>query len=234
MSTASTPDAACAPAEPRRAYLDLFLVSFVILFFELACIRWYGSTVVFMTFFTNVVLLACFLGMSVGCLAAARRIDLIRFVLPLSAFSLAAGYFTLWSYWHFGRLLIDVGGQGSPQQIFFGTEYRANDPGQFVVPIEIVAGFFFVLISLIFLGLGQVMGRAFNAIPNRVLAYTTNVAASLLGIIAFGILSLLHSPPAIWFGISAAIVLWFIPSRSMVQMFVGAGHRHHPGLRCRR
>jgi len=223
MSTASTPDAASAPAEPRRAYLDLFLVSFVILFFELACIRWYGSTVVFMTFFTNVVLLACFLGMSVGCLAAARRIDLIRFVLPLSAFSLAAGYFTLWSYWHFGRLLIDVGGQGSPQQIFFGTEYRANDPGQFVVPIEIVAGFFFVLISLIFLGLGQVMGRAFNAIPNRVLAYTTNVAASLLGIIAFGILSLLHSPPAIWFGISAAIVLWFIPSRSMVQMLSALG-----------
>ncbi len=223
MSSASTPGPVSAPAEPRRAYLDLFLVSFVILFFELACIRWYGSTVVFMTFFTNVVLLACFLGMSVGCLAAARRIDLIRFVLPLSAFSLAAGYFTLWSYWHFGRLLIDVGGQGSPQQIFFGTEYRANDPGQFVVPIEIVAGFFFVLISLILHGLGQVMCRAFNAIPNRVLAYTTNVAASLLGIVAFGILSLLHSPPAIWFGISAAIVLWFIPSRSMVQMLSALG-----------
>ena len=184
MSTVSTPDPVSAPAEPRRAYLDLFLVSFVILFFELACIRWFGSTVVFMTFFTNVVLLACFLGMSVGCLAAARRIDLIRFVLPLSAFSLAASYFTLWSYWHFGRLAIDVGGQGSPQQIFFGTEYRANDPGQFVVPIEIVAGFFFVLMSLIFLGLGQVMGRGVQRDSQPGLA-TTNVAASLIGIIAF-------------------------------------------------
>ena len=223
MSTVSTPDPVSAPAEPRRAYLDLFLVSFVILFFELACIRWFGSTVVFMTFFTNVVLLACFLGMSVGCLAAARRIDFIGFVLPLTAFSLAAGYFTLWSYWNFGRLLIDVGGQGSPQQIFFGTEYRANDPGQFVVPIELVAGFFFVLVSLIFLGLGQVMGRAFNVIPNRVLAYTTNVAASLIGIIAFGILSMLQSPPAVWFGISAAIVLWFVPSRSIVQMSSALG-----------
>src|SRR5262245_54740079 len=126
MSTVSTLDVASAPPTPRRAYFDLFLVSFVILFFELACIRWFGSTVVFMTFCTNVGLLACFLGMSFGCLAAARRSDFIRVVLPLIAVSLAAGYFTLFSYWRFGRLLIDVGGQGSPQQIFFGTEYRAN------------------------------------------------------------------------------------------------------------
>src|SRR5271165_3458515 len=56
-----------------RAYAELFLVSFVILFFELACIRWFGSTVVFLTFFTNLVLMACFLGMAVGCLAASRE-----------------------------------------------------------------------------------------------------------------------------------------------------------------
>src|SRR5687768_9160259 len=43
---------------PRRPYLDLFLISFLILFFELAAIRWFGSTVVFLTFFTNIVLLA--------------------------------------------------------------------------------------------------------------------------------------------------------------------------------
>ena len=40
---------------PRR---DLFLVSFLILFFELAAIRWFAGTVVFLTFFTNVVLLS--------------------------------------------------------------------------------------------------------------------------------------------------------------------------------
>ena len=50
--------------------LELFSISFLILFFELACIRWFGSTVIFLTFFTNIVLMACFLGVSVGCLAA--------------------------------------------------------------------------------------------------------------------------------------------------------------------
>ena len=67
--------------QPRaRAALDLFLSSFLILFLELACIRWFASTVVFLTFFTNIVLLAAFLGMSVGCLAAADRRDLVESV----------------------------------------------------------------------------------------------------------------------------------------------------------
>ena len=74
---------------PRRPYLDLFLISFLILFFELACIRWFGSTVVFLTFFTNIVLLACFLGMSVGLLAAGRRQNFIRWVLPLTFLSVS-------------------------------------------------------------------------------------------------------------------------------------------------
>ena len=78
---------------PRRVDLHLFLISFVILFFELACIRWFGSTVIFLTFFTNIVLMACFLGMSVGCLAASRRRDLINAVIPLTlvAVALACG-----------------------------------------------------------------------------------------------------------------------------------------------
>ena len=78
MSRASDPpgpavSAAAAPAgtgRPWRACVELFLISFLILFFELACIRWFGSTVIFLTFFTNIVLMACFLGVSVGCLAA--------------------------------------------------------------------------------------------------------------------------------------------------------------------
>ena len=55
---------------------ELFLISFLILFFELACIRWFGSTVVFLTFFTNIVLMACFLGMTVGLLAARGAAEL--------------------------------------------------------------------------------------------------------------------------------------------------------------
>src|SRR5436190_17510183 len=61
------------PAVSLRARWDLFLISLLILFLELACIRWFPAHVLYLTFFTNVVLLASFLGMSVGCLAAGRK-----------------------------------------------------------------------------------------------------------------------------------------------------------------
>src|SRR5262249_12974497 len=70
-----------------RLYLELFLISFAILFFELGCIRWFGSMVVYLTFFTNIVLMACFLGMSVGCLASSRSQRFIVFTIPLALVS---------------------------------------------------------------------------------------------------------------------------------------------------
>ena len=85
-SPAST-EASSRPSSPSNVYLDLFIISFVILFFELACIRWFGSTVVFLTFFTNLVLMACFLGMAVGCLAASREQDFMDRSIPWRGWS---------------------------------------------------------------------------------------------------------------------------------------------------
>src|SRR5262245_39752520 len=143
----------------RDRYLDLFLISFLILFFELTSIRWFGSNVIFLTFFTNLVLMACFLGMSVGLLSAGRRQNLITWVIPLTLLATGLAVATLGASRIWKYLLIEVGGQNSPQQVFFGTEtFTAPNPSQFVVPIEVVAAIFFVLISLTFIGLGQVMG----------------------------------------------------------------------------
>src|SRR5437667_2585498 len=115
-ATASLP-----PSVPRRPYIDLFLISFLILFFELASIRWFGSTVVFLTFFTNIVLLACFLGMSVGLLTAGRKQNFIRWVLPLTFLSVSLAMITFSVYMRYGdRLTIAVGNQQtSPQLIYF-------------------------------------------------------------------------------------------------------------------
>lgn len=83
------------------------------------------------------------------------------------------------------QLLIDVGGQNSPQQVFFGTRtFTAPNPSQFIVPIELVAAVFFVLIALTFIGLGQVMGRAFDAIPNRVFSAVLGPRLSMARLVA--------------------------------------------------
>jgi spermidine synthase len=202
-----------------RVYLDLFLISFLILFFELACIRWFGSMVVFLTFFTNVILLATFLGMSVGCLSASGRRDMTGLVTPLLLVAAVAAFATLKVHGIWSRLLIDVGGQGSPQQIYFGTEYRAYDLSAFVIPVELVAVVFFTLVALVFVGMGQVMGRAFNSATDRLKAYTVNISGSLAGIAVFSAASYLRTTPLAWFAIALAIWLYFLKRWSAVQIF---------------
>ena len=70
--------AAASAADSASLARELFLVGFLVLFLELACIRWFAAYVVFLQFFTNVILLAAFLGMSSGCLAARSKRDWLR------------------------------------------------------------------------------------------------------------------------------------------------------------
>ena len=46
---------------------ELFLISFIILFLELALIRWLSTEIRFFAYVNNFVLLACFLGIGFGC-----------------------------------------------------------------------------------------------------------------------------------------------------------------------
>src|SRR6516225_1454990 len=110
--TLETIEPLAAPTESqsvsaKRPYLDLLLISFLILFFELACIRFFGSMVVFLTFFTNIVLMACFLGMSVGCLTASGRRDFTRWVTPLLLVAAVSARLLLTLYTRFTHLLVD-------------------------------------------------------------------------------------------------------------------------------
>jgi hypothetical protein len=109
--------------------------------------------------------------------------------------------------------MIDVGSQQSPQLIYFGTDARPKDPSKWVVPIEVLAGYFFVLVALMFVGPGQEMGRRFAAIDNRLTAYTADILGSLAGITVFGLMSVLRVPAWIWFLIVVMIAIGFVPRR---------------------
>ncbi len=195
-----------APVHTRR---DLFLISFLILFLELTCIRWFGSHVVFLTFFTNAVLMACFLGMSIGCLSAGRKPDFVPNILRIMSLAMIAAWLLLALYSGSDLLMVDVGNQGSPQQVYFGTEYGSKELSLFWVPIEAIAGVFFLMIALCFVGLGQILGRSFDAIPSRVGAYSINILGSIAGIVAFSIASFLETGPHLWFLVCTLIVLYF-------------------------
>ena len=72
---AASPAIARDLSDIRMQARNLFVVGFLVLFLELACIRWFAAYVVFLQFFTNVALLASFLGMSCGCMAARQERD---------------------------------------------------------------------------------------------------------------------------------------------------------------
>ena len=154
--------------------LDLFLISLLTLFLELTCIRWFPSHVLFLTFFTNTVLLACILGIAVGCLAARRQANLLAWTPLMLIVGLGSAHLVEWQR-RSTNSVIDVGNQASPQMVFFGVEYQASDLSTFVVPIELLCGYFFLVIALTMVGPGQQLGRALARLPNRLEAYTIDI-----------------------------------------------------------
>ena len=123
-----------AQASASRSGFELFLISLLILFLELAGIRWFPAHALHLTFFTNVVLLACFLGMSVGCLAANHRRNYLAWtpvflVLAMASahiVEITSGSFVKWDE-----------GRASPQVVFFGVTTRAPDIFRYPIPVEV-------------------------------------------------------------------------------------------------
>ncbi|HEY8204188.1 MAG TPA: hypothetical protein VIF81_05620 [Pyrinomonadaceae bacterium] len=208
-----------------RNGFELFLISLLILFLELAAIRWFPAHVLYLTFFTNVVLLASFLGMSVGCLSARRRHNYLTWTPLLLVVALAAAHAVEISSGLFVKF-VDVGNQASPQQVFFGTEYHSRDLSHYAVPVEVLCGFFFLIIALAFIGPGQELGRALKRWPDRVQAYTLNITGSIAGIVLFAACSRLELSSLWWFLLIAAGLGYFYfisPRRRLSKPLFGWG-----------
>ena len=193
----------------RSNGFDLFLASAILLFLELAFIRWFPAQVLFLTFFTNTVLFASYLGLSLGCLAARHKRNYLPWTPLLLVVAIAAG-----AGMESVRLalqdIVDVGGnKASPQMVFFGTEARVGDVASFVVPIEWIVGVFFVLVAASMIGLGQLVGRRFAALPRPVSAYMLNVGGSLAGVLLFQCVSWWLAP-LWWFALVALGLAWFL------------------------
>ena len=196
-----------------RNGFDLFLISLLILFLELAAIRWFPAHVLYLTFFTNVVLLASFLGMSVGCLAASHRRDYLVWTPLLLVIAMGAAHAVEISSGSLGKF-VDVGNQASPQQVYFGAEYHSHDLSRYAIPVEVLCGFFFLVIALTFVGPGQKLGRALTQWPNRVQAYTLNIVGSIVGIALFAVSSWLEISALWWFLLAAGGFAYFLLASS--------------------
>jgi len=200
-------------AYARRPYVTLFIVSFVVLFVELMLIRYCGSQMRVFSFYKNVPLIACFLGLGLGCFLSGgtprNAFTFLLWLTPLSVF-LSAGSIVMSS------VLGKHAAIGSTEHILGDLVLSAErTAGQVLFSQAIMAAFCvitLVVITLLFAQLGRLMGAAFDQVA-RLPGYTINILGSLAGILGFTGLSYLETPPWVWFAVGLAPLLWWIVRR---------------------
>jgi hypothetical protein len=184
-----------------RGKLRLFLLSFLMLFVELALIRWVGANVIYLSYFSNFVLLGSFLGIGIGFLRARSPLILSGWA-PLALLALVG--FVL-------AFPVQVQHAGE-QLIYFGRGTTTGLPVWLTLPVVFLASA--VVMSL----LGEAVARTFVTFE-PLDAYRLDILGSIAGIVAFSLLSLLGSPPISW-GIVVAVcfVLLELPGLPIVKL----------------
>src|SRR5437016_10531601 len=124
-ATGEVADGTRLTEEPRKQ-ARLVFASFLMLFVELALIRWITANNVYVTEATNFVLLASFLGIGIGFLNATSRRDYLRWT-PLALLALVAFVLAFPVVLHSGtgpNQFLGVGqAQALPQPVSFGLVF---------------------------------------------------------------------------------------------------------------
>jgi Spermine/spermidine synthase domain len=191
-----TTPAASTEIPPPSASADrmrLLLLSFLVLFLELALIRWTAANNVHLASLTNFVLLASFLGIGVGFLRADSRWSLLPLVPVVLALLVA---FVLAFPVSINTL--------SDKHLLHGAR------GLPLLPEWLSVSVVFLLVAATLAGIGQEAARSFRRF-SPLEAYRIDILGSLLGILSFSVLSFLWLPPVAWGAIVSlvlAVLIW--------------------------
>jgi SAM-dependent methyltransferase/general stress protein CsbA len=182
----------------RGGLLDLFLISFVVLFVEIMLIRYIGSQTRIFAFYKNIPLVGAFLGLGLGCFQGkGGRREAFRF---LAAMPILALFFAVAAQ-ALGTVLGASASLATSERIF-GYGFFTNIPWVIKLLANLQIGVYcvavFIAVAWLFSQLGRLLGAHFDDVP-RLKAYTVNVAGSLAGLAVFVVLSRLHTAPWLWF-----------------------------------
>ena len=183
----------------KAAYqvLLLTLVSFISLYFEVALIRWIPGQVRVVNYFTNLVLIANFLGLGLGC-ATPQRTENNEWRFPFRLALLMA-------------LALAVKSLGFlPAGEQWGESYfRFTHLG--LVPVFVWAMIIFFGTVLVQIPLGRILGRALQDFP-PLAGYSLNLLGSVLGVSAMALFNTVRVGPVWWFALGMVLYLPFFPA----------------------
>src|SRR6478672_4529611 len=169
----------------------IFLVSFTLLFFELLCIRWIPAYVRYLSYFTNFILLASFLGMGLGILAA-RRTNFRFPPFPLLVLALVVVV-------ALNRFELNI---SSTDVLYFGSGTTGVQRAESFVLLPLI----FVFVAAAFIPLARSLGLLFTK-TEPLTAYTFDILGSLAGTAAFFLIGFFSLPPVVWFGALGLLIL---------------------------
>lgn len=173
-----------------RGRLRLMLYSALMLFTELALIRWLGSNVLYLAFFSNFVLLGSFLGIGAGFLRSRSRRDLSGLApIALGVLVVLVNVFPVTVQ------------RSADQLIFFGGGSPTSG-----VPAWLALPVIFLATAVVMACIGEGVGRSFQ-LYSPLRAYRLDIIGSLAGIIGFSALSFVWAPPLAW---GAVVTILFI------------------------
>ncbi|MFN8621056.1 MAG: spermidine synthase [Chloroflexota bacterium] len=180
-----------------RPAVRLLLTSATLLFVELMLIRWIPSQVRYIGFFSNFLLMASFLGIGLGILLGRRgaRWSLVAFPLLLAIVVAIVVQ---------NQLNVEV--QGGSGEIWFGltdASRKAADTNYTVLILAVV------MVTAVMASLAMPLGPLLRSMP-PLRAYATDIIGSMLGIVAFGLMSWLGTPPVVWFAVVAILVILLV------------------------
>lgn len=181
----------------------LGLHAFLVLFVELALIRWLGSNVVYLSFFSNLVLLGSFLGIGVGFLRARHPHALFPYA------PILLGLLVLFV----ARFPVQID-RGGSELIFFGSFSATGLPTWVTLP-------------LVFLAVAAVMAMLADGLARQFVrfepleAYRLDIAGSIAGIIGFSALSFLGAPPAAWGVVAGLLIILLMPPANRWVVVIG-------------
>ena len=182
----------------------LFWISFLVLFLEMASIRWLNASVTILAYFNNLILISCFFGLGVGCLLASRKVALINWY-PFAFLLLVL-------------IVILLNKHGIEISYKEDVIFIAN-PGYYekgIAHVSVAALLGFLINMGLFTLLGQELGKQIQAFGDPLKAYATDIAGSICGTLSFAALAWLEAPPHAWFLIAGVGVLVFLPSNKML------------------
>ncbi len=177
----------------RRA-IPIAATAALILFLELALIRYIAAYVRVFGFYVNFVLLATFLGMGTGMLRR-RNVEQLLWIGVPALLLLTGGVAFL------AIVPIDVPAHTS--EYLWGFTAAVDAARHVSINVAVIA--LFAVTTLLFVPLGALLGRSFAELA-PLAAYSADLAGSLIGVIAFALLSELRTEPTTWF--ATALIVW--------------------------